>query len=187
MKLFKYLTFALFPILAACGRESTFEWKEEVQLQDGRVIVVTQKRRYERVYDGQSTGNLARSASLSFSLPETGNQTVEWQQHLMPRVLGIHQGKLYIVGFPPTYREFIEYGKIKAGWIGYVLNGSQWEQIPFEQIPTEIYDTNLLIDWSVDLPKLVTLAEKNSKQMNGDHRYRGHIKRIDPTHNFEWQ
>ena len=182
MKLFKYLTFALFPILAACGRESTFEWKEEVQLQDGRVIVVTQKRRYERAYNGRETSNVERETWLSFSLTETGNKEIIWNEKLEPRVLNVHNGKLYVVGWPHTWREFELYGKPRPGWLGYVLEAGNWSQIPFEQIPIEIYDTNLLIDWNIDLPKLVTLAEKNSKKRNGNHRYPKSVKRIDPNY-----
>ena len=187
MKLYKYLTFALFPILAACGRESTFEWKEEVQLQDGRVIVVTQKRRYERVYDGNSTGDITRESWLTFSLPESENKVVVWNEKLKPRILNIDQGKIYVVGWPPTSREFDLYGKVKPGWICFVLSDGKWERISLNQVPKTIWGTNLLLGGK---PKndltFISLIQKKSKEMNGDHRYDSDTKYINPSYQSNW-
>ena len=56
-------------MLPACSNNVT--WKEEVKLNDGRVIVITQERKCETAYDGHSTNScLAREAWLRFQAPE---------------------------------------------------------------------------------------------------------------------
>ena len=145
MKLLKYLTFALFPILAACGRESTFEWKEEVQLQDGRVIVVTQKRRYERVYDGHSTGDVEREAWLKFSLPETENKEVIWNERAIPMILNSFNNQIYLIATYPTWSEWNRDGKPLSFYKCFQLKNRKWIKVDIKDIPPDIYEGNLLI------------------------------------------
>lgn len=146
-ELFKRLTLALMlasvPFVGGCG--NTGSWQEEVKLTDGRVIIVTQKRRYENVYTGQNFGDLPREFWLTFKLPEFGDQEITWHENLKPQVLNIHQGKLYVVGIPFTEREFREYGRPFPEYVPYLYDAGQWNRIPFNEIPVAIYETNLLI------------------------------------------
>lgn len=163
------------------GCTDTNTWKEEVKLLDGRIITVTQKRRYESVYTGQDVGSVVREAWLTFTLSEFGDQEITWNESLEPQVLNLYNGQLYIVGVPPTGREFMQYAKPKPSYLGYKYNGNNWLPIPFSQIPEAIYNTNLLIE-TVPPNKThhVTLVDKD--KVLQDPELPRHYKRIDPEH-----
>lgn len=180
------LAFALLlPALAACS--DTVSWQEEVPLNDGRVIVVSQERKCAGgdYTAAKNASCVATEAWLRFRLPETGNQEVTWHERLNPMVMNVHQGRIYVVGHPIHPAEFRAYGGTNPPYIGYMLQGAQqgaqWQRIPFEQIPTEIYEGNLLIE---SIPKTRTkylsLAAKSSAGENGDPRYPADLRRIDP-------
>ena len=157
--------------------------QEEVKLNDGRVIIVTQKRRCDGAYNGDSYSKcIAREAWVTFKLPEFGKEEITWNARLWPRVVNVHQGQLNIVGVPHTKREFDFYGRPQPHYLGYKLERGQWQRIAFKEIPEAIYDTNLLIDPPPSSMKLVTLAAKASLEMNGNPSYPSYIKRIDPTY-----
>jgi len=168
--------------LSACADSIT--WQEEVKLNDGRVIVVTQKKRCEGAYTGGNyAACIAREAWLTIKLPEFSAQDIVWHENLNPRIVNTHNGRLYVVGWPPTGREFELYGKQRPPYFGFVWENNQWKRIPFADIPEAIYDTNMLIE---SIPpagtKLLTLGEKGSREINGDLTYKKHQRRIDPTY-----
>lgn len=169
----------IFALLGGCN--STFTWQEEVKLSDGRVITVTQKRRYEGAYNGQNYGVIPREAWLTFRLPEFGNQDITWHENLKPWILNLHEGKLYVVGWPPTRLEFDLYGKQRPPYIGFLYENGQWRRITLTEIPDAIYDTNL---WIENVPthkaEQVSLNDKAEEMRNPElDRSR---KRIDPTY-----
>lgn len=137
------LVLASMPLVGGCT--NTGSWQEEVKLSDGRVIVVTQKRRYEGVYTGQNFGDLPREFWLTFRLPEFGDQEITWHENLKPLVLNLYQGHLYLIATPPSGREFMQYGSPKPGYVQFKYDGVGWKRVPFSEIPEAIYDTNLLI------------------------------------------
>lgn len=168
------------PLMGGCGN-NIGSWQEEVRLLDGRVITITQKRRYENIYDGQSSGNLPREFWLTIKLPELGDQEITWHENLLPQILNVHQGKLYVVGVPWTELEFRQYGNPKPSYIGYRFDAGEWQRISFNEIPEAIYDTNLLI--AAELPsevRHVSLGKKAEELAN--ERLRNNSKRIDPNY-----
>ena len=180
--LFKSITLGIvlasMPMLGGCS--NTGSWQEEVKLSDGRVITITQKRRYESVYTGSNTGNLPREFWLTFKLADFGNQEITWHENLLPQVLNVHQGKLYVVGIPFTEQEFREYGKPFPEYVPYRYEAAKWRRIPFNEIPKAIYDTNLLIrNEPPGGAKFVTFAMK-VEEMNAD-SLGDALKRISPT------
>ncbi len=171
----------LFLGVAMSGCADTVTWQEEVKLSDGRVIEVTQKRRYEGVYTGQDVGSVVREAWLTFRLPEFGDQNITWHENLKPWVLNLHNGKVYVVGFPPTGLEFDQYGKQRPPYIGFRYENGKWLRISFTEIPEAIYDTNL---WIENVPpnksgrvSLLDKADEIRKPTLDRSR-----KRIDPTY-----
>lgn len=168
--------------LAACS--DTVDWKEEVRMADGRVIIVEQKRKCAGGDFKASTEAtcVATEAWLGVKLPETGNQEVTWHERLKPLVLNVSQGNLYVVGFPDHPSEFRLYGATNPPYVGYVWRGTQWQRVPFEQIPPAIYDTNLLIH---SIPKtrtkLLSLEVKGGPTANGSPRLPTYLRRIDPN------
>jgi hypothetical protein len=159
-------------------------WQEEVKFNDGRVIVVKQKKRCQGAYTG---GNYAacipREAWLTINLPEFSAQEIVWHESLDPMIVNLHNGRLYVVGWPPTNLEFRLYGKPRPPYVGFLFENNQWKRIPFEEIPEAIYDTNMLIE---SIPPsgttLLTLEKKESRDVNGKPTYQEDQKRIDPTY-----
>ncbi|TAN48524.1 MAG: hypothetical protein EPN21_14685 [Methylococcaceae bacterium] len=160
------------------------EWPEEVQLSDGRIIEVTQKRRYEKSVHGIA----AREAWLRFRLSETNFLEIEWHENLSPMRLDVLEGKPFIVAYPPTYREYVQYGRPKPAYFGFTYENSQWLRLPYANIPESQYDANLLIDNI--LPEgmtKMTLIDKNSKQFN-NHRALGKCaKRVSEERICSWE
>ena len=170
------------PMLGGCSDSKS--WKEEVKLQDGRVITITQKRRYESVYTGSNFGNLPREFWLTFKLPEFGDKEITWHENLMPQVLNVYQGKLYVVGIPGTDFEFRQYGKPYPEYVPYRYDAGQWQRIPFAEIPVAIYDTNMWIDIEPENnSKYISLTDKATEMKNdtlGDHFKRISSNYISP-------
>lgn len=160
------------------GFGNTLTWQEEVKLLDGRVITVTQKRRYE--------GKVPRESWLTFKLPEFGNQKITWHENLSPHVFNVCQGKLYVVGIPFTEQEFRQYGRPKPSYLGYRYEAGKWQLIPFKEIPEAIYDTNLLIaNGPPNGVKVVSFAIK-AEELKDDSLggLGGPLKRIDQKWNL---
>lgn len=185
--LFKRLTLGIVlasvPLVGGCGN-NIGTWQEEVKLSDSRVITVTQKRRYEGAYSGQDFGSVVRESWLTFKLPEFSNQEITWHENLKPRILNLYNGKLYIVGFPPTGQEFDLYGKPQPPYIGFRYGNGGWLRIPFAEIPQVIYDTNLWIE--NDPPNKyghVSFADKAAEMRNDE--LLNHHKRIDPNYKVD--
>lgn len=181
-RLFKRMTLgfmlASVPMLSGCG-DSTITWQEEVKLLDGRVIMVTQKRRYERAYTGHDFGNIPREFWLTFKLPEFGAQDFTWHENLGPLVLNVYGGKLYVISIPLTEREFRQYGSPLPFYIGYCFEAGKWKRIPFNEIPIAIYDTNLLIANGPPVGATFVSFAIKSDEIKDD-RGINEVKRIDP-------
>ena len=182
--LLKYLgltvILASIPLLGGCS-DNTMTWQEEVKLLDGRTITVTQKRRYEGVYTGQNFGSVPREAWLTITLPEFGNKEITWNENLMPRIVNVYKGVLYVVGWPPTGKEFYQYDKPKPSYIGFKHESGKWLRIPFVEIPEAIYDTNLWIENNPpNKSGRVSLTDKAEEIL--DRRLDKDLKRVDPNY-----
>lgn len=179
------LSMALFVALQLAACSNTVQWDEEVKLNDGRVIVVTQKKRCEGGdYSASVNAScLAREAWLTIRLPEFSDKAIVWHERLDPMVVNVHQGQLYVVGDPPTTLEFRAYGASNPPYVGFVWRDGAWKRIPFIEIPEAIYDRNMLIE---SIPKntkgFLSLERKLSEAENGDARYPRSVRRIDPKY-----
>lgn len=170
------LTATTVAIVAYCASPNTKSWDEEVKLNDGRVIVVTQKRKFD--------SGIARETWLTIRLPEFSGGDIVWHEHLEPRILNVHKGKLYVVGDFPTALEFRMYSKPVPGYVGFVYESNQWKRIAFLEIPETIYNTNMVLDGAYKVKtKRLTLEMKASQEFNGDGRWRAtpEALRIDPN------
>jgi hypothetical protein len=166
------LVLAAVPVLGGCSG-NTLTWTEEVKLLDGRVITVTQKRRYD-------ANKMPREFWLTFSLPELGNQEITWHEDILAQMLNVHQGKLYVVGTTDTEQTIRKYGNPNPPYLGYSYEAGQWQRIPFTEIPVAIYDTNLLIaNAPPNGAKFVSFAIK-AEEMKDD-TLGDHYKKITAT------
>lgn len=180
LKLIKILLIVLlWNSITSYAGTGTKSWQEEVKLLDGRVIVVHQQRLFEGAYNGSNYGGVPRESWLTVKLPETGNQETTWHEKLEPSHLNIANGKLYIVAFPPTDREYFLYDQPRPPYIGYVFENKMWRRIPFSEIPLAIYDTNLSTDSENYIHAgQITLADK--EKILSSPILPKYLKRIDP-------
>jgi hypothetical protein len=164
-----------------------FHWNEEVQLSDGRIIVVRQGRGTSRIFDGDRTNSQPTLGSLRFTLPEIQAAPIDWQDRFMPLILNVHEGKVYVGGSPWIGRHFNEFGRPRSGWVVQRYNSSTkaWDRIPASATPEPIRTTNLLINRvPAEGIKLMTIAIKNSNAYNGrtsEASILPHLRDLDPS------
>ncbi len=159
--------------ISACS--NTISWDEEVKLNDGRMIVVTQKKLMDHGID--------REAWLTFSLPEFSKAEILWHENLTPIVLNVHDGRLYLIGLPQTRIEFYKYAMPRPSYVPFRWEGGGWQRIPFAEVPVAIYDVNMLIDSTPpEGTKILTWPTKTSAEVNGKAGYPKEIRRLDPQY-----
>lgn len=180
---------ALASVSCAAGstqRESFREWNEEVKLNDGRVILVKQKWRCDRIgkYNtGKEYCSTMRESWLTINLPEFSYKTIDWHEQLRPMILNIDKNQLYIVGIPAIGAQIALYGNPQPPYIGYRWNISGWQQIPFNEIPETIYKTNLATEFPPgESPELFKVDAKDKS--NNDPTLFNAYKKIDRNLRF---
>lgn len=105
-------------------------WKEEVKLPDGRTIVVKQQRDFIE-------GNGTRKTWLTFSLPEMGGEQT-WEQWLYPTMIGVADGRVYVVGRPRGSKQFRMYSHPRYVYVAYEWRNERFERIPFLAVPVSL-------------------------------------------------
>ena len=182
-KLFQLLLILVCTVCMTACASSYVTWQEEVKLSDGRIIMVTQKKLCEGAYTGGNYADcVAREAWLTINLPEFSAQPIVWHEHLFAIVVNIHEGRLYVVGSPPSEREFHLYGSERPPYFGFVWENGQWKRIPFREIPAAIYDTNMFLGHTPPSgTTYLTVTRKESRELNGNRGTAEELKRIDPT------
>ena len=167
--------------LTACGAGS-IKWKEEVQLSDGKIIVVERNAIYVAgggEWASNSSGSKIDEYRIRFEYPAGLSRMVEWHSVKksprtypeVPLVLNISDSQPIIFSLVAISNGCEVYSK-------YVYKNGAWveESLPeqFEQ-----HATNLLFGSQKDLPKLLKLEEKNKR--NGDSRFRVALKQAGPN------
>jgi len=140
---FRLLSILLLCIpLVACGK--TVHWKQEVLLQDGRVIVV------ERT--SEQTGNIfpenismEKSQHIEFLNPEN-NEKVIWDipKGLKPFSLDFEGTLPYLVLNAYTVADYNNWNCPNPPYLVYRYQNGSWSSIPFEQLPEKIIKRNLV-------------------------------------------
>lgn len=175
------LAVALATSLTACGA-STITWKEEVQLSDGKVIVVERETIYERggaEWASNSAGLKPKEDGIRFEYPIGSGKWVEWRTTKKdlqtypetPLVFDVYSNQ-------PTIFSLVAISLGCEVYSKYVYKNGTWaeESLPdlFEQHPT-----NLLFASQRNLPKLLKLADK--KKRNDDIGHRKALYQVGPN------
>lgn len=162
--------------MTACGFlgiGSTEKWKEEVQLSDGRVIVVYRKIIYEMgggEWSSNPSGLKPKEDYILFDHPDVAGKIVEWRTIKksprtypeIPLILDIDSGHLVIftlVGVGPgceSYKKYI------------YKNGIWYEEMLPEKFEPRV--RNLFVRGSDNIPKLVSLEMKQKINESGQSR-----------------
>ena len=166
--------------LTACS--GTSSWDEEIRLNDGRTITIEQWRKYASAYDGDKVARLQREARIRFKVPELGNATIEWHERLTPLVLNVHDGRWYLVGFPPTGAEFEYYKWPRHTYVPFRYESGKWQRIPFKELPKEVYQSNLWLGSNAPENSPARQADRDAHVRKLGSQMLPEFVRIDPNY-----
>lgn len=163
------------------GFATTEKWKEEVQLSDGRVIVVERETLRERgggeIVSNRS-GSKPKERRIRFAYPDESGKIIEWRSSKSyrtwpekPLVLNLESGHPIVytsVGIKTACEVYSKY---------IFKNGAWSEEVLPETFEKRI--TNLLIRDGVDMPKFVDLETK--RKGNAEIGYSRSLRQVGPT------
>ncbi len=170
--------------MSACGAGSE-QWKEEVQLGDGRTIVVEREILFERGGDewaSNRSGTKPKEYRIRFPYPDGSGKMVEWRTTKIdsqtwpeiPLVFDVESGQ-------PTIFSLVAISPVCEVYSKYVYRNGAWaEEVLPEQF--EQRTTNLLLKIGADMPKFVNLETKRKINMGIEGRgYRRALTQVGPT------
>jgi hypothetical protein len=139
------LTIGLYP------RHFSVEWDEEVQLHDGRLIVVHVKHTYERLHNefGRYTSAITRDTEISFDSGHGKVQQLFKGYH--PLLIDEYQGTWYAVIYGGDYYRSKEIPGQNWGEHWYdcspaaILQGRKFKPLPIYDLPTIFDKPNMLL------------------------------------------
>lgn len=134
--------------MSACS-SSSMTWKEEVQLHDGRKIIVTRSHTYGR-HGEIGQGRLISGRSILFKIPGT-DESVEWSSDgsLSLLLLDFKDGVPYIAGKPNTCPSFNSWGRPNPPYVFFKYADKKWHRIPFQEFPDRL-NTNIVVSTKSD-------------------------------------
>lgn len=164
----------------ACS--SSENWKEEVQLSDGRIIVVERETIHERGGDewaSNRSGTKPKEYRIRFANPVGSDQVIEWRTKKIspqtwpevPLVFDMESGQ-------PVIFSLVAISNCCEVYSKYVYRNGTWaEELLPEQF--ERHTTNLFFGDGNHMPKFVNLEEKRKR--NSGHGYRPALKQVGPN------
>ncbi|HSH54365.1 MAG TPA: hypothetical protein VK967_04985 [Methylotenera sp.] len=174
LKAFKTIGLALIlgASLTACGAGKS-SWKEEVQLSDGKVIVVERDAIYViggAEWASNSSGSKIDEYRIRFEYPSESSQIVEWHSvKKSPRTYPEIPLVLDMLATEPIIFSLVAISNGCEVYSKYVYRNGVWAEEKLPQ-PFEQRATNLLFASKKDLPTLLKLADKNKRNDDIGHR-----------------
>jgi hypothetical protein len=143
--------------LSACFGRTTYQWKEEVLLHDGRVIVVERSVRTGEVpvEIGQPPGE--SDYTLTFRLAEGKAVTWEAGKSFRPMIFDLRDGTAYVVALGRTGPDYGKHGCPKPPYFIFRYSDGRWQRIDYELMPKEIRKANLSASVTDDEVALVAV------------------------------
>ncbi len=130
-------------------------WKEEVLLHDGSKLVITRSQTYGGSHEiGQPPS--IKEHTVTFTLPYT-NKTMTWTSEYGKElgrtnfhVLAVHvlNGTPYIVAEPNLCLSYNKWGRPNPPYVFFKYDGTAWQRIPLEDVPTEFTTMNVVLGLS---------------------------------------
>jgi hypothetical protein len=164
----------------ACS--SSEHWKEEVQLSDGRIIVVERERLGERGGDewaSNRSGTKPKEYRIRFAHPDGSGKMIEWRTTKIdsqtwpeiPLILDMESGQPVVFAIVAISSGCEVYSK-------YIYQNGIWIE---EALPEKFEQrmTNLFLRIGVDMPKFVNLETKRKR--NAEPGYSKSLKQVGPT------
>ena len=147
---------AAMPLLGGCFWDKHFDlsWEEEVELHDGRVIVVKLKHTYERLHRefGRYTSAIPRDTEISFDAGGATGWVTQLFKGFHPMFLDKYEGVWYAVLYGDYYYRSRElpgqnWGELEGPygqWAIKLVEG-KWLPISMSNLPTSFQQPNMLI------------------------------------------
>ena len=130
-------------MLSSCFGKSTYRWKEEVQLYDGRVIVIKRSVRTGEVPVelGQPPGE--SDYTLTFKTSDGKSVTWEAGKSFRPMILDFSGGVPYVVATGMTGPVYERHGCPRPPYFFFRYADGAWQQINYNDFPRPIRNRNL--------------------------------------------
>lgn len=127
---------------SACS--NTVNWRQEVPLQDGRVLVI-ERESDQGPYDPFVAMKMEVGQTLTFVHPDTGER-IRWKlpDGLQPYMLGFDQSVPYYVLHAYTVADYNKWNCPNPPYMVFRYAQKHWTQIPFEQLPVQFTEPNLM-------------------------------------------
>ena len=142
-RLFQLCAFclAILTPLMACSDTKTINWREEVKLSNGQVIVVQRSEEYRLVGEDIVSRWLFSRENIEAILPTPTSTKVVWDGRLKPIAIDVAKdGVIYLVTVVATAQGAREYSvSDDVNHVAFKYAGpDHWERIPVESVPHEI-------------------------------------------------
>lgn len=128
-------------------------WKEEVQLHDGRVLLIERSFNLGGYPTLDARERRLLDESITFKLPES-NTKVVWKtdfdntvpepNSLGPLLLDIVGGVPYLAASPAGCIAYNKWGRPNPPYILFKYVNAAWQQIPLKEFPAELVQANLM-------------------------------------------
>lgn len=130
-------------LLSSCLGKSTYRWKEEVQLHDGRVIVIERSVRTGEapVELGQPPGE----SGYTLTSKTSGGKSVTWDggKAFSPMILDFVGEVPYVVATGRTGPDYVKHGCPKPPYFFFRYVDGTWQRINYKEFPQSIRKRNL--------------------------------------------
>lgn len=144
------------PLMSGCLWDKHFDlsWDEEIQLHDGRVIVVKVTHTYERLRReiGRYTSALPRDTEFSFDAGAPVGRVTQLFKGFHPMFLGWHEGTWYAVLYGDYYYRSRElpgqdWGELEGpyGQWAIRLDNGKWQPMSMSRLPAAFYEPNMML------------------------------------------
>lgn len=158
------------------------KWKEEVQLSDGRIIVVERIIIFEGGGDeivSNRSGSKHKEYSIRFHNSSGSGKMIEWKStkkddRMWPEIPLVFD---FEAGLPIVYASvYVRDGC--ENYLKYIYKEDSWNE---ETLPARFseHKTNLLLRIGTDMPRFVDLKDK--KKMNSEPGYRKSLRKVGPN------
>jgi hypothetical protein len=154
----------------------TMNWKEEVVLHDGKVLVV---ERFYNLGDYPALESHNRSPldqTLTFTLPAS-NTTISWKTEyrddrpepnaLSPLLVDVVGGVPYLATSPAGCISYNKWGRPNPPYILFKYVNDEWKRILLEEFPAELVKANLMSRPDSRMLKSYYTVEQVKEQMHG--------------------
>lgn len=136
--------------MSACGKSKG--WKEEVQLHDGRVIVVERFFNLGGYRGIESQERAELDQTITFTLPDS-NKSISWKTEyrndipepnsLSPLLLDVVEGVPYLATSPAGCIAYNKWERPNPPYILFKYINDAWQRIPLQEFPPMLVHSNL--------------------------------------------